>query len=92
MALCAEVDENEKGRRPGSQDETVWRARRLKASYALWPKALRRNDGSPRIPRGCLKFGKSGWDSYAKGPILFRFPKVPPGLRWDPFIAYVRRC
>jgi hypothetical protein len=65
---------------PDLQDETLWRARRLKASYALWPKASRRTDGSPRIPRGCLKFGKSGWDSYAIGPILFRFPKLPPGV------------
>ena len=29
--------------------------------------------GSPRIPRGCLKFGKSGWDSYAKVPSTQRF-------------------
>ena len=35
MALCAKVEENEKGRRPESQDETVWRARTLKALYAL---------------------------------------------------------
>ena len=35
MALCAKVEENEKGRRPESQDETVWRARTLRALYAL---------------------------------------------------------
>jgi hypothetical protein len=43
-----------------------------------------RNDGStvnsPRIPWGCLKFGKSKWDSDAMGPILFPFPKLPPGV------------
>jgi hypothetical protein len=64
------------------QDETLWRASRLKASYALRPKSIarqRRLVNSPRIPRGCLKFGKSRWDSYATGPILFRFPKLPPG-------------
>ena len=25
-------------------------------------------------------FGKNGWDSYATGPMLFRFPKLPPGV------------
>jgi hypothetical protein len=72
-----------KGEDPDLQDETQWRARRLKASYALRPKASRGNDGStvnsPRIPRGCLKFGKSRWDSYAKGTHPSPKFNLPPG-------------
>ena len=37
------------------QDETLWRARRLKASYALRPKASRRNDGSPPDTSGVFE-------------------------------------
>src|SRR6476660_6080071 len=53
-----------------------------------------RNDGStinsPRIPRGCLKFGKSKWDSDAMGPILFPFPKLPPGSQMGPIKRYAK--
>jgi hypothetical protein len=53
-----------------------------------------RNDGStvnsPRIPWGCLKFGKSKWDSDAMGPILFPFPKLPPGSQMGPIKRYAK--
>jgi hypothetical protein len=65
------------------QDETVWRARTLKASYALRPKASRRNDGStvnsPRLSRGCLKFGKVGGTPMQWVPYSFAFQSYPPG-------------
>jgi hypothetical protein len=55
-----------KGEDPDLQDETQWRARRLKASYALRPKASRRNDGSTDSS-GVFEIWESTWDSYATG-------------------------
>ena len=73
---------------PDLQDETLWRARRLKASYALRPKASRRNDGStvnsPRIPWGCLKFGKVGGTPMQREPILLQNLIYPPGPQMGP--------
>jgi hypothetical protein len=80
-----------KGDDPDLQDETLWRARRLKASYALRPKASRRNDGSTvNSPRGCLKFEKVRGTPMQRVPYFFVFRSYPPGLRWDPLSAYVR--
>ena len=67
------------------QDETLWRARRLKASYALRPKTSRRNDGStvinsPRIPRGCLKFWKVRGTPMQRVPYSSEFLDVPRGV------------
>jgi hypothetical protein len=47
-------------------------------------KSIATQHGSPRIPRGCLKFGKSGWDSYAKVPSTQRFQSIPPGVEMGP--------
>jgi hypothetical protein len=66
-----------KGEDPNLQDETLWRAQR------------RLNGQLPRIPRECLKFGKSRWDSYAKGTHPSAKFKMPPVGSYGAPVTYV---
>ena len=70
---------NEKGRRPESQDETVWRARRLKASYALWPK----HRDATRLPAdtsGVFEIWEKWVGLLCKGTINSAISMIPPGV------------
>ena len=73
------------------QDETVWRGRRdSKRHMQLGQKhreAMTAHGQLPSDTSGVFEIWGSGWDSYATGPILFRFPKLPPEFRWDPLSA-----
>ena len=62
------------------QDETLWRARRLKASYALWPKASRRNTAPPDIS-GVFEIWEKWVGLLCKGTINSAISKHPPGGR-----------